>query len=145
MNWEIVKTFLLGVLSGGGIVAFILQEAIKDVFGRSKTKWKEKRQLAKDILEFIDEGQGLGYETNFSKGFKNVSRLVSLSLPYDPKISEEINQIFGQWTVHSYMNPEIMKVPSHEYANHLKFLSGHAQKLNSKVDSLRLKVTKWLK
>ena len=146
LDWDSVIKIAAGFLGGSGLVAFIFKEAIKEQRSKGSVKWKEKRQLAKDIIAFVDEGQGAGFEILFdSTRFKEASRLVSHTLPYSPKLSEKINQLQGLWAVYAMMNPERMKIPAHQYSDHIKSLSEKRKIIDKKADEIRKEVVNWLK
>lgn len=143
LDWESIYELLLGFLGGTGLMALVFKEAINEKFQRDNLKWKEKRELAKDIMAFIDKGQGASYEIPVE--FQEASRLISHCLPYDTKLSEEINEIQGRWAVYSMMNPERMKIPAHQWKEHLEKLRDDRDEIDEKVDRVRKKVTRWLK
>lgn len=145
IDWDSIVKLAVGFLGGSGLVAFIFKEAIREQLRRGNVKWTEKRQLAKDIMAFIDEGQGAGYELLIDiTRFKEASRLVSQTLPYSKKISDEINQFVGLWAVYAMMNPERMKIPEHQYIEHIKGLTERRKVIDKKVEEIRNEVTKWL-
>lgn len=146
IDWDSIVKVVVGFLGGSGFVAFIFKEAIKEQLRRSNIKWTEKRQLAKEIMAFIDEGQGAGYEIPIDiVRFKEASRLVSQTLPYSKKLSDEINQFLGLWAVYAMMNPERMKIPAHQYTEHIKSLTEKRKVIDKKVEIIRNEATKWLK
>ncbi|OGE36924.1 hypothetical protein A3B45_00570 [Candidatus Daviesbacteria bacterium RIFCSPLOWO2_01_FULL_39_12] len=148
MNVLSIAQTILAVLWSGFIfaVGYFTRGWIERHFKRSDVKWGEKRQLAKDILAFVDEGQGTGYEVPLDHvRFKESSRLVSLSLPYSKTASKNLLSFYGTWTIFAMMNPERMKIPPHQYTDHIKMLSEKREVIDDIADDIRVEVTKWLK